>query len=224
MVTTRRRTYGLLCATLAGSLMLAVAGCSGEEDGNDKAPDVSMTADKLCGGGAVNKSGAEALEVITGDTRFQDSGKELTVGAAARELTRTAVSTSQGKGDICRIYPNIGSYDDGLRVTWEMSGSAPRGIAASKFTLLTMGEEAATAHDAAYVTFACGHKDRPNTAPDHVSTWVEDTKVTVPDENERALENAYATVAHSFALALAKELNCDNNAGLKPKPTLIPAS
>lgn len=222
-MTTRRRTYGRFRATLASTLALAVGGCSGD-DGGSKAPDVSMAPAKLCGGGAVNKGGAEALEVITGATRFEDSGKELTVAAAAEELTRTAVSTTQGKGDICRIYPDIGDYNDGLEVTWRISGTAGAGLDDEKFTPLPMGEVASAAYDTAYVTFACGHKDQPNTSPDHVTARVEDTKATVPDGDERALRNAYATLAHSFALALAKELTCDDDGGLKPEPSLIPAT
>ncbi|MEV8344696.1 hypothetical protein AB0P49_25100 [Streptomyces niveus] len=220
-MTTRRRTYGRFCATLAGSLMLAVGGCSGDDD--NKAPDVSMAPDKLCGGGAVTKGGAEALEVITGATRFEDSGKELTVAAAAEELTRTAVSTTQGKGDICRIYPDIGDYNDGLEVTWRISGTVGAGLDDEKFTPLPMGQVASAAYDSAYITFTCGHKDRPNTSPDHVSTSIEAARSSAPDGDERSLKNAYATLAHSFALSMAKELKCDDNAGLKPEPSLIPA-
>ncbi|MFI8269826.1 MULTISPECIES: hypothetical protein [Streptomyces] len=36
------------------------------------------------------------------------------------------------------------------------------------------------------------------------------------------LKDAYATVAHSFALALAKELRCENDGGLEPRPALDP--
>ncbi|WP_405500303.1 hypothetical protein OG211_24290 [Streptomyces niveus] len=223
-MTTRRRTYGRFCAILASSLALVVGGCSGDDDGGGKAPDVSMAPDKLCGGGAVTKGGAEALEVITGATRFEDSGKDLTIAAAAKELTRTAVSTTQGNGDICRIYPDTGDYNDGLEVTWRISGSAGVGPDIEKFTPLPMGERTAAAHDTAYVTFACGHKDRPDSSPDHVTARVGDTKATVPDGDERALKNAYATLAHSFALALAKELGCEDNGGLKPEPSLIPAT
>lgn len=65
-----------------------------------------------------------------------------------------------------------------------------------------MGEDAGAAHDAAHVAFACSHKDQPGSSQ----------------------KNAYATLAHSFALAMAKELKCDNNGGLEDKPSLVPAS
>ncbi|MEU4682858.1 hypothetical protein AB0G24_07030 [Streptomyces xinghaiensis] len=41
-------------------------------------------------------------------------------------------------------------------------------------------------------------------------------------EELEALEDAYATVAHSFSLAMAKELGCEDNGGLKAKPSLNP--
>ncbi|MEV8344699.1 hypothetical protein [Streptomyces niveus] len=62
-----------------------------------------MTADKLCGGGAVTKDEARALEVITGETRFITSGENSTVTDAAEELTREAITSTNESGDICRI-------------------------------------------------------------------------------------------------------------------------
>ncbi|WP_416518298.1 hypothetical protein [Streptomyces achromogenes] len=44
-----------------------------------------------------------------------------------------------------------------------------------------------------------------------------------PEGDIKALKNAYATVAHSFSLAMAKELRCEKNGGLPAKPVLIPA-
>ncbi|MER7219494.1 MULTISPECIES: hypothetical protein [Streptomyces] len=38
-----------------------------------------------------------------------------------------------------------------------------------------------------------------------------------------ALKDAYATVAHSFSLAMAKKLRCEKNGGLPAKPVLDPA-
>ncbi|MGW1017481.1 hypothetical protein [Streptomyces niveus] len=78
----------------------------------------------------------------------------------------------------------------------------------------------------AYVTFACGHKDEPNSSPDYISASAEATVRTGPEGDERRKKNAYATLAHSFALALAlaKELDCEDNAGLKPGPSLVPAA
>ncbi|MGW6308088.1 hypothetical protein ACWFRQ_31875 [Streptomyces niveus] len=207
---------------MAGSLTFLAGGCGDSDDG--KAVDDYVTADKLCGGGAVTKDAAKALEVITGATRFAASGKYSTVADAAEELTREAVPAASGRGDICRLYPE--APVDELRVTWDLS-NMPRsgGPAAPKFTILPLGERAGAAHDTAYVTFPCSHKEHPLAGPDYISVWVSATGMpTEPEGDVRPQKNAYATLAHSFALAMARELGCEDNGGLKAKPSLIPAS
>ncbi|WP_381794705.1 hypothetical protein [Streptomyces niveus] len=88
-----------------------------------------------------------------------------------------------------------------------------------------MREEAGAAHDTAFVTFPCSHKEHPLARPDYISVWVSATGIpTEPEGDERPQKDAYATLAHSFALAQAKELGCEDNGGLKTKPSLIPAS
>jgi hypothetical protein len=46
---------------------------------------------------------------------------------------------------------------------------------------------------------------------------------TEPEGDTEALKDAYVTVAHSFSLAMAKELGCEKNGGLPQKPVLDPA-
>ncbi|MEV8351739.1 hypothetical protein ACFVTT_10555 [Streptomyces niveus] len=221
MGTTLTRTHRLLCAAVAGSLMFLAAGCS--DDTRKEPPDVYVTGDKLCGGRAVTKDAAKALQVITGDTRFAASGKYSTVADAAEELTRETMSSAYERGDICRIYPDAPVNE--LRIRWELDNVILEGPPHPQFTVLPMGEEAGAAHDKAYVTFVCGQKDQPDSSPDHISAWAQATgRPTRPEGDERPLKNAYATLAHSFALALAKELNCDDNGGLEPEPALIPAT
>jgi hypothetical protein len=225
MVTTRTRTHGLLCATVAGSLALAAAGCSAGDDGTGgKKADTSVTAEHLCGGAAESTDAGEALEVITGSARFEASGEKSTVPAAAQELTRTAASSASGNGDICRIYPPLASPVEALRITWELSGSAPKQPSASKFTLLPMGERAGTAPDGAFIAFTCHDENLPNSTPHHIAISVEPTGMpTDPEGDTQALQDAYATVAHSFSLAMAKELGCSDDGGLEARPSLTPA-
>ncbi|MET9555757.1 hypothetical protein [Streptomyces sp. NPDC006645] len=218
-MTTRTRTRRPLCAAVAGSLVFLAAGCSDDTDG--KPADASVTADKLCGGGAVNKAAAKALQVITGENRFAASGEDSTVADAAEELAEKATYRNYELGDVCRIYPEDSAKE--VRIRWELMSTPPRGPSAERFTALPMGLDAGASHDAAYVTFACGDKDQPNSSPDYISASAEATMRTGPDGDERAFKNAYATLAHSFALALAKELKCDNGGGLEPEPSLVPA-
>ncbi|MET9555758.1 hypothetical protein [Streptomyces sp. NPDC006645] len=223
-MTTRTRTHRLLCAAVAGSLVFLAAGCSDDTDG--KPADASVTADKLCGGGAVNKAAVGALEVITGATLFAPTGGKSAVAAAAGELTGVAAPMGSGTGDVCSIFPRPESDGpaDEIRIVWRVSSTPPKEDTARKFTRLPMGEKAGAAHDSAFVTFPCSPKDRPLASPDHVSLWAQSRALPTEAEGDvRPLKNAYATLTHSFALAMAKELDCDDNAGLKPKPSLIPA-
>ncbi|MFE5669427.1 hypothetical protein ACFQ7W_36585 [Streptomyces niveus] len=103
-MTTRTRTHRLLFGGMAGALAFLATGCSDDPDG--KPADVYVTADKLCGGRAVTKDAANALQVITCDTRFAASGKYSTVADAAEELTDKATYRNFELGDICRIYPD----------------------------------------------------------------------------------------------------------------------
>ncbi|MFE3116596.1 hypothetical protein [Streptomyces niveus] len=220
-MTTRTRTHRLLFGAVAGALAFLATGCSDDADG--KPADVSVTADKLCGGGVVTEDGAKALEVITGETRFAASGKYSTVADAAEELTRETMSSAYERGDICRIYPDAPVNE--LRIRWELDNVIREGPPHPQFTVLPMGEEAGAARDKAYVTFTCGQKDQPDSSPDHISAWAQATgRPTEPEGDVRPLKNAYATLAHSFALALAKELGCEDNGGLKPEPSLVPAA
>ncbi|WP_381794701.1 hypothetical protein [Streptomyces niveus] len=175
--------------------------------------------------GAVNKAAVGALEVITGATLFAPTGGESAVAAAAGELTGVAAPLGSGTGEVCSIFPRPGGPADEIRVVWRLSNTPPKEDTALKFTRLPMGEKAGAAHDSAFVTFPCSPKDEPLASPDHVSVWAQSRALPTEAEGDvRPLKNAYATVAHSFALALAKELDCDDNAGLKPKPSLIPES
>jgi hypothetical protein len=106
----------------------------------------------------------------------------------------------------------------------ELSGSAPAGAPASKFTVLEMGEQAGTAPDGAFVEVACRSGDLPGSAPAHVGIDVERGGMpTEPEGDPEALKDAYATVAHSFSLAMAGELGCEDAGGLKAQPSLDPA-
>ncbi|MFC8827163.1 hypothetical protein ACFT9I_17695 [Streptomyces sp. NPDC057137] len=186
-----------------------------------------MTADKLCAVGAVNKAAVGALDVITGAALFAPTGGESAVAAAAGELTGVAAPMGSGTGEVCSIFPRPESSGPAaeIRIVWRLSSTPPKEDTARKFTRLPMSEKAGAAHDSAFVTFPCSPKDKPLASPDRVSVWAQSWALPTEAEGDvRPLKNAYATLAHSFALAMAKQLDCDNNAGLKPKPSLIPAS
>ncbi|MET9109395.1 hypothetical protein [Streptomyces zhihengii] len=209
------------CAAVAGPFVLTACGAaSGAADAAEAG--ISVEAQRLCGGTAVSAKAGAALEVITGAALFAASGEKATVQAAARELVRMGASTAIGNGDICRIHPPAGSSVEEVRVTWEMSADEPQGAGAPRFTPLPMGERAGAATDGAYVAFACTGGDLPGGSTRHLRVVVQKGGTpVVPDGDERGLREAYATVAHSFALALAEEIGC-RDADLPAEPSLAP--
>ncbi|MEV5546059.1 hypothetical protein AB0L35_07925 [Streptomyces sp. NPDC052309] len=216
---------GFLSATVAGSLLLGAAGCGGDgdEDGPDDYKVVAGT--QLCGGDAMSADASKALKVITGSSRFEASAEEYTVAQAAADLVEAFWDPRVYRGDACRVYTPRGTPDFELRITWTRVDGPPTGTPAPKFTVLKMGERAVAAADMAYVQFACRSDKLAGTSQAaHLQIGVEHWAIpTEPEGNVEALKDAYATVAHSFSLAMAKELRCEKNGGLPVKPVLDPA-
>ncbi|MEV8045523.1 hypothetical protein AB0P02_17035 [Streptomyces griseoluteus] len=221
----RRSVHGgLLAAAVAGSLLLGAVGCSGDEDKDGLPKDYKVVAGtQLCGGNAISADASKALKVITGSSRFEASSKDYTVAQAAADLAMA--SSGSGDEDACRIFTPIGTPSFQLRIRWALQDGAPTGASAPKFTVLKMGERAVAAADTAIVFFKCrSDKLIGSSGEAHVVIEVEHWAMPrEPEGNIKALKNAYATVAHSFSLAMAKELRCDKNGGLPPKPVLDPA-
>lgn len=215
---------GLLSAAVIGSLFLGAAGC-GEDGDEDAAPDdyKVVAGTQLCGGKVMSAEASEALKVITGLSRFEASAEEYTVKQAASDVV-DAYPLSTVPEDACRVYTPRGTPYFDLRITWELKDTAPTGPSAPNFTVLKMGELALAAADKAYVYFACKSDKLGSSSDVHVVIGVEHWAVrTEPEGNVEALKDAYATVAHSFSLAMAEELGCEKNGGLPAKPVLDPA-
>ncbi|OLO35638.1 hypothetical protein PZ61_0222830 [Streptomyces sp. MNU77] len=177
----------------------------------------------LCGGEAVSAEAAESLKVITGSSRFDESDEDSTVVHAAKQLSQEFTSSVTGDGDICMVFAVDAAQSDRLEVTWELASGPPQGEPAPKFTVLPMGERTLTASDAAVVQFACRSAKLPGSTPAQVKIGVERWSPEEPEGDPEKLKDAYATVAHSVSLAMAKELGCENNGGLKDRPSLDPA-
>ncbi|MFE7370301.1 hypothetical protein [Streptomyces anulatus] len=219
------RAGGRACSVgvvVAGLLAFAAVGCSG--DGKAGATGERPTeAIDLCGGEAVSAEAAESLEVITGSSRFDESDEDSTVVHAAKQLSQEFTSSVTGDGDICMVFAVDAAQSDRLEVTWELASGPPQGEPAPKFTVLPMGERTLTASDAAVVQFACRSAKLPGSTPAQVKIGVERWSPEEPEGDPEKLKDAYATVAHSVSLAMAKELGCENNGGLKDRPSLDPA-
>jgi hypothetical protein len=183
-----------------------------------------VSAEQLCGVKVMSAGAVEAVKVITGSSRFVPDGEEATVAHAAQELRDAFVSSTRGDGEICGAFAS-GSAAPQVEIGWELVGSAPAGQPASKFTLLRMGEQTLAAPDSGIVRFACRSEKLAGASPAHIAITAEyDGVAPEPEDDKRAkaLMDAYVTVAHSVALAMAEELSCENNAGLPETPDLTP--
>ncbi|MER7718573.1 hypothetical protein ABTX99_16750 [Streptomyces flaveolus] len=214
---------GFLATAVAGLLCLGAAGCGG--DGDEEAADKAVAGTQLCGGDAVSAQASKALKVITGSSRFGTTGEKSTVAQAAADLVAAFPAPTGGRDDVCRIYPADGTSDYAIRVTWRLDDGNSTGTPAPDFTVLPMGEETLAAANRASVLFACRSDKFPSRMNETlVAIGVERWGMpTEPEGNVEALKDAYATVAHSFSLAMAKELRCEKNGGLPERPVLDPA-
>ncbi|WP_234340477.1 hypothetical protein [Streptomyces sp. TP-A0875] len=219
---------GLLVTVVAGSVFLGATGCGGggEVDGTPKTPkDYKVVAGtQLCGGRAVTAEASKTLKVITGSSRFEASAERYTVARAAADLVEEFPASTVTK-DVCRVYTPIGTPDFDLRITWRLADGVPTEPPAPNFTELKMGEDAVAAADKAYVQFACrSEKLLSSSSVGHIVIGVQHWAVpTEPEGDVQELKDAYATVAHSFSLAMARELGCEKNGGLPERPVLEPA-
>ncbi len=215
---------GFLSVVMAGSLLLGATGCGGDGDEGGVSDDYKVVAGtQLCGGKAISADASKALKVITGSSHFEASAEEYTIAQAATDLVEALPPTVTE--DACLVYTPRDTPDFELKITWRLDDSAPTGPSAPEFTELRMGELALTAVDQALVYFACrGDRLSTPTTVAHVVIGVEHRDpFHEPEGDVAALKDAYATVAHSVSLAMAKELRCEKNGGLPAKPVLDPA-
>jgi hypothetical protein len=228
VISRRSASAGLLAATVAGSLLLGATGCGGESDaeGTPKTPEnyKVVAGEQLCGGAAMSGDAARALKVITGSSRFEASAEEYTLKRTAADIV-AAFPAPTVTNEACRVYLPIGTTPRfELKITWRVTDPAETGDVHPKFRILKMGEEAVAAADSAYIEFACKSDRLSKTGVGHIEIGAERGGMpTEPEGDVEALKDAYATVAHSVSLAMAKELGCEDDGGLPAQPVLDPA-
>lgn len=220
MITHRSLRSGFLALPMAGMLLLSATGCS-DDDGAPSPNEKPVAGTKVCGGNAVSPEASRALKVITGTSRFAASSEKSSIAKAATNIIDSYPDIVSLE-DICRIFTAPGEREFQLRITWDMDQSPPKGDFGSKFTVLKMGEQTVASSDSAYVEFACRGARLPDSLglsylEIGVKRWLFSAESEADPE---ALKYAYATVAHSVALALAKELRCEKNGGLPERPVL----
>ncbi|MGW2116944.1 hypothetical protein [Streptomyces zhihengii] len=220
---TRRRP---LRAGFAATLAVVLAGCGGGDGGGGKASASSPAVERLCGEASVPAHAGEALELILDAKRVDIRDDASTLADAVEEADSSRPHTTIDGGQICALSSSPASGGERVSVFWALTAK-PKEALEPKFTVLPMGEQAGAAWDSARLTFGCADDgDAPGASPDHVTVSVRtETDYIEPSEKTKvlALKNAYATVAHTFALAMARAMGCRDDAGLPAEPVLKPA-
>lgn len=211
---------------MAGSLFMGATGCGGDEDKTSKAAHKAVAGTQLCGGNAMSADAAKALKVMTGSSRFEASAEKYTIAQAAENLVAAYPTTpTDGTEDACLVFTPIGTPEVELKISWGLPDEVSEGVPGEEFVALKMGEWATASPESAYLQFGCKSDKLGNSADAahieiDVQRWGMPKK---PDDEDGALKDAYATVAHSVSLAMAKELHCEGNGGLQAQPALNPA-
>lgn len=203
------------------SLLFATTACGRGESRDEK----EVEGSRLCGGSAVTAEASRALEVITGSSRYRPSAERSTIARAAENVVADFPGPSVGREDICRIFTADGARPFAMRVSWRLFVGPPTDPSNPDAIVLDMGERTVAQLDQGYVQFKCESDRFPHSSKEgkiSVSVW-QRLKHPKPEVDDTLLKNSYATVAHSFALALAKELRCTDNGSLPERPVLEPA-
>lgn len=228
MINRRSAWVRLLVAVALSSFCSATAGCSTDGDAGTSQETSReykvVNGTQLCGGKAVSAEASKALKVITGVSRFQATSERYSVARAAAGLVE-AFPVPVWNQAICTIFTPSGAPRFELRVTWGLQDGPPTAKPAREYTVLKMGEKTLASHNKANVFFACRSEQLSSSSRlAHVVVRVEHWDIpSDPGDYAGALRGAYATVAHSFSLAMAKELRCEKNGGLPVRPVLEPA-
>lgn len=211
-----RRACASVSTVLALGLLLAGCGSGGEEPAQ---------AAQQCDG-TLSPAAVGALESVLGTKEFRSAGTGLepTVKVLIEDQARegrppghpamcevgTDADSRLGVTIGFRLYEDADLHDDGTQRT-----------DAGRY-LYAMGRETSTDNKTARVFLGCSSPrlkgSETDPAPlEGMLTFEKPAKGAYPD-NTPATREAYLTVLHSVTLAVAKELGCENDAGLGDKP------
>ncbi|MFG2030373.1 hypothetical protein [Streptomyces sp. NPDC048825] len=208
------RTAGVLAAS-----MLALAGLTGCGGGSEDSDEKSVAAEELCEGN-LSTDAARAVENTSGTKEFVPYDNSE-VGDAAEELT-----IDQGLGEtknhsVCSIYtPNSGDLA-AIRIRFSVDTGDSLGESghAASFKEYSVGREALASPQKAVLYIECRSSKFMGSENSPVLLRGELLNRDSPKGHAEDLRRANLTVLHSVTLALTKELDCADKAGLSTKPS-----
>ncbi|MFE4916614.1 hypothetical protein ACFRCX_34515 [Streptomyces sp. NPDC056652] len=208
------------------ALSLGVSACGGGTE--DEGPRF-VGAEKLCAG-ILSGDTARAMETIVGAKTFGRTGNDPLEGTASAIEGFYADSPDGrkyvGSKEFCvfagsareagRLSVNFGIY---------RAGDASRTTHSASQYPYRLGKRALAGFDSSTLYFECvsSQMDGSDELPARINAR---SRLSGPEgwevEDTRATREAHLTVLHAAALAVAKELGCENDGGLPEKVVLEP--
>jgi hypothetical protein len=205
-------------------LLVGTAACGDSKDHSKPSP---LSAAQVCDE-ALSPAAAE-LEYVTGETEFgQGSSKSRLVsmaGQLADEFERDS-SAPWKIYNFCLIYSE-GSVDlADITFRFELTDNRiPRSSEMDpELDLYQIGRHAYAGEKTAAVSFECVSQKLDGSEGEPAIIRSSLRKRWQPDGAGRKYLDANMTMAHSAALAIAKELGCEGDGGLGAEPDLKPVS
>lgn len=209
------------CACSALVLGVCAAGCDANGEGGERAhSESSPTADrpeKLCGIELPDDARADLRRLVAGHP-FKSTGNGI------KATTQKIVDGDVRKdgADLCTAYGSTSSFENRSRFTFYMEDGLTKNPD-PRFTRYRMGAMALSQPSRAVLFFECKSKELDYSEPPKPvllsGNITDNPNIAERDDNAR-LENL--RVLHAVTLAVAKELGCQNNAGL-PEDYQVPS-
>jgi hypothetical protein len=214
-----RTAASVVGAALA--LLLGATAC-GSDDKKDSEPEL-IGASKLCDG-TLSAAAQASLEDVTGQKQFGPS----TVGdlygdglqGLAKKIKLQFTDQDFTTETLCSIYLPVGNLPD-LTLEFQAEEKGTGGELGKYFSKrYRMGTESMAGDRHGSIDFKCLSPELESTEDAPIYVGGEVRKDRPPHTTAAKAADDNMTIIHSAALALAKQLGCENNGGLPATPDL----
>ncbi|MEU5168997.1 MULTISPECIES: hypothetical protein [Streptomyces] len=217
-----RRSFVVVGLVLTVSVGLV--SCGADEAKEEE--ETFVGADEVCDG-LFDGPLARRVEVVTGDTEFFATGAKgkamSDVVDALKRGYESGRSWATG-GDLCELDPKGGRLGEGAGIKFSMY--APQDVEDAKgqagTELYSMGKRSEVGEKSASLYLECisPQVEGSEEVPLRIHGGFGHGESDAPDN--RRFRNANMEILHAGALALVKELDCKDRAGLPETPVLEP--
>lgn len=216
----RKFPAALLCASV---MVTASTSCSGREEEHGL-----LDASEVCDG-TLSRDAVRSLELLTGENKFKEL-REPGIKEVADDISEEFASRHGTDGSIwdrhtfCSIHEGKSRSDLDASITFNIENR--RDLESEEydpdFDVYNMGRISLSSADEAVIYFNCSSPRMKNSvlAPSLIRAEFVNSQDPVIEKEEE--KKANLKILHSAALALAKELRCEENGGLPGAPVLTP--